>query len=154
MSLEASTEGRALLAKIKGCVKDYAECMEAWEFIKEALQGRSIKHGFAWQPPTDPAEAEDEPRTTRVAIATDRGFFAFAFRSRRLEYTVSRLSAIAGMSEVRYTEPDEAGMAIPVIEATIRTENPDDGAVFTVRGIEETVEFQDFLRGMRQALLK
>ena len=154
MSLEASNEGRALLARVKGYVKDYAECMEAWEFIREALQGRSIKHWFAWQPPAVSTEAEEEPRTTQVAITTDRGFFALTFRNRRLEYMVSLLSAIPGMSEVRYNEPDEAGMAIPVIEATICRENPAGNTVYTVRGIEETVEFQNFLRGMRQQLLK
>ncbi len=153
MSLEASNEGRALLAKTKGCIKDYAECMEAWEFLKEALQGRSIKHAFACQAPADSAEAEDEARTTQIAVTTDRGFFAFTFRNRRLECTVSRLSAISGMSEVRYKEPDEVGMAVPVIEATVCQENPANDTVYTVRGIEETVEFQNFLRGLRQQLL-
>jgi hypothetical protein len=154
MSLEASNEGRALLAKMKGYIKDYAECMKAWEFIKEALHGRSIKYAFAWQPPADSTEAEDEARATQIAVTTDRGFFAFTFRNRRLEYTVSRLSDIPGMSEVRYNESDEAGMAIPVIEATVCRENLDSNTVYTVRGIEETVEFQSFLRGIRQQLLK
>lgn len=155
MSLEASRQGRALLARMKTYIKDYAECMEAWEFIRESLQERAIKHSFAWQPPSESAGSQAEgSAATRVAIITDRSLLDFTFKGRRLECVLARLSAITGMEEVRYTEPDADGMALPVMQATMRREHPADSSVYTVRGIEEAAEFQEFLAGLRRQLLR
>lgn len=155
MSIEASTEGKALLAKLKSLIKDYAECMDAWEFIKETLQGQTLRHCFAWQTLDEPLPdgTGQKVETAKAVITTDRGLFEFAFSDRKRRYALTRLSGISCVEETRYTDSSQNDRPVPVIRAACH-QNSGESRVYCVEGIEDCEDFRAFLRGLRQQLLK
>jgi hypothetical protein len=154
-SIEASAEGRALLAKLKSLLKDYAECMEAWDFIRELLQGQNLRHCHAWgamDKPLPDGEGE-EIETARAVITTDKVLLDFTFNDMKRHYRLTRLSQIAGIEESRYTVTG-SDKPVPAIRAKIHIRDVGESSLYNIRGTEDTEEFRGFLRGLRQQLLK
>lgn len=155
MSFETSPAGRDLLARLKNLIRDYPECMEAWDFIKEALQGQSVKHFFAWATMDEAIPSGGEPvETTKVLITSDRGFFDFAFSGGRRRCALTRLSMISGIEESGYLENGGGDRPLPAIRARLRRQDGEAAQDYRVQGMEDTELFRDFLRGLRQQLLK
>ncbi len=143
MPLEGSRAGRALLAKLKTYIKDYAASMEAWDFISEALQGQALQNCFAWQ-----ATGESGAPVTMAILTTDRGLFEFAFTGATHQYQLTRLSDICSVREARHNDNG------PTIELRICQSDGQRDRTYCIRGKEETQELREFLHGLRQQLQK